>query len=96
MALRTFTDNVIILAIENCLIQEVPSIFTTEMVNQMDDVELDRLASESEDVREERAQLQKEHDALKEGLKSCNRYRERGVPCKLSSHSSHVSSPRRT
>ncbi|KAK8053611.1 hypothetical protein PG996_012912 [Apiospora saccharicola] len=86
MALRTFTDNVIILAIENCLIQELPSIFTTEMVNQMDDTELDRLASESEDVKEERAQLQKEHDALKGGLKSCNRYRERGVPCKLPSH----------
>lgn len=87
MALRTFTDNIIILAIENCLIQQLPSIFTTEMVNQMDDTELDRLASESEDIREERAQLQKEHDALKEGLKSCNRYRERREPCKLSSHS---------
>ncbi|KAK8130839.1 hypothetical protein PG984_007277 [Apiospora sp. TS-2023a] len=80
MALRTFTDNVVILAIENCLIQELPSIFTTEMVNQMNETELDRLASESEDVREERAQLQKEHDALKDGLKSCNRYREWGAP----------------
>ncbi|KAK8029433.1 hypothetical protein PG993_010724 [Apiospora rasikravindrae] len=83
MALRTFTDNVIVLAVENCLIEELPSIFTTDMVNQMDDAELNRLASESEEVREERAQLQKEHDALKEGLRSCNRYRERVIPREL-------------
>ncbi|KAK8015118.1 hypothetical protein PG990_008414 [Apiospora arundinis] len=80
MALRTFIDNIMILAIENCLVQDIPSIFTTEMVSQMDDAELDRLASESEDIRDERVQLQKEHDALKEGLKHCNRYQERGIP----------------
>ncbi|KAK7976570.1 hypothetical protein PG989_015033 [Apiospora arundinis] len=80
MALRTFIDNVMILAIENCLVQDIPSIFTTEMVSQMDDAELDRLASESEDIRDERVQLQKEPDALKEGLKYCNRYQERGIP----------------
>ncbi|KAK8120190.1 hypothetical protein PG999_004310 [Apiospora kogelbergensis] len=74
MALRTFTDIAIILTIENCLIQELPNIFTAEVVNQVFYAELTRLASESEDVRDERAQLQKEHDALTEGLESCNRF----------------------
>ncbi|KAK8867434.1 P-loop containing nucleoside triphosphate hydrolase protein [Apiospora arundinis] len=68
MALRTFTDNVIILAIENCLIQEIPLIFTTQMVNQMELDELERFAAEPCEVKEERAQLQKDHDDLKEGL----------------------------
>ncbi|KAK6827334.1 Interferon-induced GTP-binding protein Mx [Apiospora arundinis] len=77
MALRTFSDNVIILAIENCLIQEIPLIFTTQMVNQMELDELVRLAAEPQEVREDRAQLQEDHEALKEGLALCKQYRER-------------------
>ncbi|KAI1852704.1 hypothetical protein JX266_002245 [Neoarthrinium moseri] len=77
VSLRTFTENMIVLAIENCLIEEIPKILTTEMINNMDDEELDRLASESEDIRLERSEIKEEYDSLKRGLQSCNKYRER-------------------
>ena len=75
MALQTFTDNVIVLAVENCLLIELPGIFTTERVIDMDDDELERLASESAEIIEERARLQGEYDALRKGLKACAIYR---------------------
>ncbi|KAI0379189.1 P-loop containing nucleoside triphosphate hydrolase protein [Hypomontagnella monticulosa] len=77
MSLRTFTDNVIVLAIENCLIRELPSIFTTDKVNEMEDDELERLASDSPEIQAERDELQAEHDALKKGLQICNKFKER-------------------
>lgn len=77
MSLRTFTDNVIVLAIENVLIKDLPSIFTTERVNQMEDEELQRLASESPEVQADREELQKELDDLKKGLQICNKFKQR-------------------
>ncbi|KAI1764092.1 P-loop containing nucleoside triphosphate hydrolase protein [Hypoxylon sp. FL1150] len=77
MSLRTFTDNVIVLAIENVLIKDLPSIFTTERVNQMEDEELERLASESPEVQMDRQELEKELDDLKKGLKICNKFKQR-------------------
>lgn len=77
MSLRTFTDNMIVLAIENVLIKDLPSIFTTERVNQMEDDELKRLASESPEIQVDRKELEKEYDDLKKGLQICNRFKER-------------------
>ncbi|KAI8630598.1 hypothetical protein F5Y19DRAFT_51675 [Xylariaceae sp. FL1651] len=77
LSLRTFTDNMIILAIENCLIKDLPTILTTGMVSQMEDDELERLAAESEEIQVERAELQSEYDALKKGLDHCKSYKGR-------------------
>ncbi|KAI1460459.1 P-loop containing nucleoside triphosphate hydrolase protein [Annulohypoxylon moriforme] len=77
MSLRTFTDNVIILAVENGLIRALPTIFTSERVNQMEDDELERLASESPEIKVEREELQAEYDALMKGLQICNKFKER-------------------
>ncbi|KAI2467191.1 P-loop containing nucleoside triphosphate hydrolase protein [Annulohypoxylon bovei var. microspora] len=77
ISLRTFTDNIVVLAIENCLIRDLPSIFTTEKVNQMEDDELERLASESPEMILERAELREELDALKKGLQICNSFKGR-------------------
>ncbi|KAI1342492.1 P-loop containing nucleoside triphosphate hydrolase protein [Xylariaceae sp. FL0016] len=84
MSIRTFTDNVMILAIENCLISELPTILTTNQVNCMDDEELKNLASESTDTQTERAELQLEYDAMQKGLRICNKFRAHGsVPSVL-------------
>ncbi|KAG8163019.1 hypothetical protein KVR01_007497 [Diaporthe batatas] len=77
MSLRTFTDNLINLGIESCLIQDLPNIFTPRLVNDMDDEQLERLAGESEDVRSYRSQLRDNLDLLKQGLEQCRRYRPR-------------------
>ncbi|KAF3807860.1 Interferon-induced GTP-binding protein Mx [Colletotrichum gloeosporioides] len=79
MALRTFTDNLINLALESCLIQELPGILTPKAVNGMDDTRLAELAAESEEIRERRTQLQTDIKLLKQGLDQCRRYRFRGV-----------------
>lgn len=77
MSLRTFTDNVVILAIENCLVRDLPNLFTTRVVNRMQQAELKQLASESPDIRQERTEVQAEYDALKKGLEACNKHRDR-------------------
>lgn len=77
MALRTFTDNLINLGIESCLIQDLPNLFTPRLVNNMDSEELEQLAAESEEVRSYRFQLRDDVKVLKEGLEQCRRYRPR-------------------
>lgn len=72
MALRTFTDTLIDLAIESC----------PKTVNEMDDTRLAELAAESEEIRERRTQLQTDIKLLKKGLDRCRRYRPRGVMSK--------------
>ncbi|KAI1467549.1 P-loop containing nucleoside triphosphate hydrolase protein [Daldinia caldariorum] len=77
MSLRTFVDNVVVLAVENCLISDLPSILTTAKINEMEDSELERLASESPEVETERNELQSEYEALQKGLRICNKFKER-------------------
>ncbi|TRX89301.1 hypothetical protein FHL15_009738 [Xylaria flabelliformis] len=79
LSLRIFTDNVIILAIENCLIKDLPTIFTTGVVSQMNDEMLERLAAESADIQVERAELEVECEALQKGLDLCRTYRTRNA-----------------
>ncbi|KAI1754070.1 P-loop containing nucleoside triphosphate hydrolase protein [Xylaria castorea] len=79
LSLRIFTDNVIILAIENCLIKDLPTIFTTGVVSQMNDEMLERLAAESADIQAERAELEVECEALQKGFDLCKTYRTRNA-----------------
>jgi hypothetical protein len=57
MSLRTFTENVIILAVENCLISKLSSMLTSSMVHAMDEQRLIMLAAESPAVGQERLDL---------------------------------------
>ncbi|KAJ1323707.1 vacuolar protein sorting-associated protein 1 [Microdochium nivale] len=59
ISIYSFINNVIILAVENCLIRKLPSVMTTEMVSQMEDEELCLLASESSSAQLDRAELQR-------------------------------------
>ncbi|KAI1358948.1 P-loop containing nucleoside triphosphate hydrolase protein [Xylaria arbuscula] len=77
LSLRNFTDNITILAIENCLVKDIPSIFTTSMVSQMQDDMLERLAAESAEMQVERAELAAECETLQKGLDLCKTYRGR-------------------
>ncbi|EFQ25703.1 dynamin family protein [Colletotrichum graminicola] len=77
MALRTFTENLINLVVESCLIRELPSIFTPKDVNLMSDERLAELAAESEEVSQRREQLQHHVALLRKGLEQCRRYKPR-------------------
>lgn len=79
MSRRTFTDNVINLAIESCLIRDLPNILTPALVGKMDEQQLGELAAEPERAQSHREQLRREIDVLQQGLELCRKCRPRGV-----------------
>ncbi|KAK4237082.1 P-loop containing nucleoside triphosphate hydrolase protein [Achaetomium macrosporum] len=80
MSLRTFIDNVINLAVESCLVRDIPTILTVAKVGGMTPETLEGLASESEEFRNQRDRLQKEVEILTEGLRECQRHERRRLP----------------
>lgn len=70
-------DNVINLAIENCLICDIPSILTPSKVIRMDEKTLRNLGQESDEIREERERLRRETKFLRQSLQKCRLYRPR-------------------
>ncbi|KAL2127419.1 hypothetical protein VTI74DRAFT_10762 [Chaetomium olivicolor] len=77
MSLRTFVDNVINLAVESCLVRDIPTILTPRKVNAMSIERLTELAAESEEVQNQRLIFQKEVRILRDGLSMCQRYKPR-------------------
>ncbi|KAJ4077728.1 hypothetical protein NW761_012046 [Fusarium oxysporum] len=76
---RTFTENVINLAIESCLVCELPNILTPSMVYGMRNERLQELVSESEETICRRKALEEEIEVLRKGLAVCRRYQPRPV-----------------
>ena len=81
MSLEIFTDNVINLAIENCLVCDIPNILTTTEVGGMKEDRLKALASESEEVQAHRTMLQEQVDILRRGLQKCKQHQPRESAC---------------
>ncbi|KAH7122018.1 P-loop containing nucleoside triphosphate hydrolase protein [Dactylonectria estremocensis] len=79
MSRRTFTDNVVNLAIESCLICHIPDILTPTMVDRMSEEELNELATESTGTISRRKRLREEIDILRLGLAKCQRYKPRAI-----------------
>ncbi|CAM1510890.1 Fc.00g084030.m01.CDS01 [Cosmosporella sp. VM-42] len=79
MSRRTFADNVMNLALEGCLIYDIPELLTPMTVHSMSQERLIELASESDDVKSRRQKLQEDVKILQEGLKLCRQYRPRGI-----------------
>jgi len=72
--MNTFIDNIAVLAIEQCLIDELTNVFTPDVVADMDENTLGILAAESEDMKKERTRLQKKLDILRLGLYTCTQF----------------------
>lgn len=83
MSLRTFTDNVINLAVENCLVCGIPDILTPQKVHRMSEERLRELAEESEELQSQRNTLQKEVEVLRKGLRKCRQHQPRQLTCQL-------------
>ncbi|EAW16392.1 putative dynamin GTPase [Aspergillus fischeri NRRL 181] len=69
-AIVTFVDNVATLGIENCLLDPLQRIFTSQVVNNMDDNQIRELAMEPPHIHEERQRLGRELDKLQAGLRA--------------------------
>jgi hypothetical protein len=77
MSLRTFVDNVINLAVESCLVRDIPDVLTPRKVGEMNSDRLKQLASESEELQERRQTLQEQVDILRDALRVCNKLKPR-------------------
>ncbi|KAF5536635.1 Mx2 (GTPase) [Fusarium mexicanum] len=80
VAVNRFIDDVNILAIENCLISKLPSLFTSSTVAEMSDEKLYLLAAENEASAAEREYLELKQGILEKGLQDLKSlYRHRTV-----------------
>ena len=66
--MNRFIDDVSVLAIEDCLIGKLPSLFTSSNVAEMSDEELNFLAGETEESSAERGRLELKLGILEKGL----------------------------
>lgn len=90
MGRQTFTDNVLNLAIENCLVCHIPEIFTPKIVDSMSVERLRELATESETTSARRQVLKDELKVLRQGLWQCRRYRPRPITGEICSCHPHI------
>lgn len=79
--MKKFVDDVVVLAIEACLINKLPDLFTPETVFEMDDEGVSRLAAESEATDAERVRCRNKRGVLLAGLEELRRLdRHRSAP----------------
>ncbi|GKZ24655.1 hypothetical protein AbraIFM66951_011926 [Aspergillus brasiliensis] len=69
-AIVTFVDNIATLGIENCLLDPLQRILTSQVINNMDDNRVAELASEPFFISEERDRLASEVEKLQAGLRT--------------------------
>ncbi|KAL1843455.1 hypothetical protein VTJ49DRAFT_1565 [Mycothermus thermophilus] len=77
MSLQTFVSNVMNLAVESCLVLDLPTILDVTTVAAMTDDKLHELAAESDLAKQKRARLQHEIETLREALQTCRKHKPR-------------------
>ncbi|KAI8963162.1 P-loop containing nucleoside triphosphate hydrolase protein [Daldinia sp. FL1419] len=77
VALKKFIDDVSVNAIETCLIQCLPSVFSPDVVWDLSDEEVEKLGSEDDETVRERAELAKKLTILETGLKDLDAFTAR-------------------
>lgn len=77
MALKKFIDDVSVLAIEQCLVQKLPDLFSPSVVLNLSDEDIHHLAAESPEAGAERVRYSEKRDVLQAALRSLNRLHKR-------------------
>ncbi|KAF2719333.1 hypothetical protein K431DRAFT_228850 [Polychaeton citri CBS 116435] len=80
VALKRFIDDFSILAIEDCLMGELPSLFTPETVYNLPEEEIIRLASEDEETAAERTSFTAKLKVLESGRYELERLNKHRTP----------------
>lgn len=80
MFLDTFTENVINLAVESCLMRELEHIFSPEMVRRINSDDLMDLVTGSQHRTTEQAELEEEVQNLEGSLDLCRRHMRPRIP----------------
>jgi hypothetical protein len=72
--MMVFTENIATLAIENCLLLPLETIFTSKLLCGMGQEQIQRIVSEPASFDNDRQALRLEIDALEACLATCRRY----------------------
>ncbi|KAK0667690.1 P-loop containing nucleoside triphosphate hydrolase protein [Cercophora samala] len=78
-SLDIFIDNVVVLGLENCLLRHLPTILDPDMVPNMTDADVEKVAAESRPVRQEREELQVQLAKLQSGHAACRAFQPRDL-----------------
>ena len=65
--MKKFIDDVCVLAVEQCILQALPSIFSVESIYEMSDEEVTSLAGEDDNAAAQRKSLSEKLSVLQEG-----------------------------
>ncbi|PGH10520.1 hypothetical protein AJ79_05448 [Helicocarpus griseus UAMH5409] len=79
VALDVFVDNIEALAVENCLMQGLDEIISGYKITQMDEKELCKFGSESEESLHERSHVTEKMSTLEKALTICKHHVKRGT-----------------
>jgi GTPase SAR1 family protein/Tfp pilus assembly major pilin PilA len=74
VALDVFVDNVAALVIENCLMRDLKDLLSPLTISEMEDAQLESIASESDEIREVRNQVEEKKTALQKSFDVCRRH----------------------
>lgn len=66
-----------ILAVENCLVSDIPNILTPDKVREMSDTTVSELAAKSKQIKQGREELKAQLAKLQAGLAACIEHRPR-------------------
>ncbi|ROW08355.1 hypothetical protein VMCG_03240 [Cytospora schulzeri] len=77
VALKKFVDDVSVNAVETCLIQQLPDVFSPDIVWDLEDDQIDSLGSEDDNTIRDRAELQEKLRVLEDGLKDLDAFTSR-------------------
>lgn len=78
-ALVVFVDNIVVLAVENCLLRPLRKIFTSKMVTGMSDDQIKEIAAEPQETRDERLQMTIDLKLLRGGKRALSIFSASGL-----------------
>lgn len=78
-ALVVFVDNIVVLAVENCLLRPLGEIFTSKMVTGMSDNQIQDIAAEPQETRNERLQMKTDLEQLRGGKRALSIFSASGL-----------------
>lgn len=83
--MKTLVDDIAVLAVENCLMKNIPELLSSRIVISLDDDKVSAIAAESDEARAERTRTEDEHKVLSKARAMLNKLSQ--------SHPSEVSEP---